>query len=354
MFRRFVLGAIIVFGQGPATTGFAQENLSEKAQAERPLASTEGPVNSSFEIWMRETVQPWLLCAGAGTYFYAKYLLDKSDWNLIPLSKFLEESDCFFRDFAWAADIYRAGARAGKQVHALYFGHLYLNGLGVERNADEAQRWFDLAVLFQAQMTPERQLKHLNEIMGYRGIAPELIKAIRNVRHMMQGHGIDIDYIAKSLWHGSDGMKVNREAAAELHGIAHYARNRRHEDKIRYWNTLLENGFDTSDPKVRKSEIYWALQGIYNEATLGRHAPSQEIIAEVFEAGELVDRDPLIAYVFFRLAQKKGVDVAEKIEKIRPELSAEQIAEAENDVREGKQEQYNYRDIRDKKLPPYP
>ena len=149
-------------------------------------------------------------------------------------------------------------------------------------------------------------------------------------------------------------MTKNRQAAAKLLRIAHHARNRPFQFKYRYFKTLLENGFRTRDPAERKYEIYTALEGIYNAATLGRHPPSQKIIAEIFAAGELVQKDLTIAYVFFRSAQKNGLDLDDRIEHIRPQLSREQISEAEDDIRQRNYiDKYDYRGTR-KKLPQHP
>ena len=64
--------------------------------------------------------------------------------------------------------------------------------------------------------------------------------------------------------------------------------------------------------------------------------------------------DLFVAYVYFRSAQNNGLDVAEQIEQIRPQLTPEQISEAESDIREGNIIKYYYRDIREKKLPQHP
>jgi TPR repeat protein len=273
----------------------------------------------------------------------------------------VETGDCFYRDLEWAADIYREGAKAGKEVYALYLGYLYLKGLGVKRDVKEARRWFDLGALYQITADKKYQINHTKWIMDHRGMPPELMDAIERGRKKLDGDGADIKRVARWLRIGIHGMTQNDAAAAELDRIARSAKNRprlssndHFQRQFRYYKTLLANGFGTRDPEKRKIEIYRALDGIYNHASMGRHAPSQKIIAEVFDAGELVQKDLFIAYVFYRSAQKNGLDVAEQIEQIRSQLTPEQISEAENDIRQGKIINYYYRDIRKKKLPQHP
>jgi len=126
------------------------------------------------------------------------------------------------------------------------------------------------------------------------------------------------------------------------------------EARFQYYKRRQANSVRIRDPEKRKYEIYRSLGAIYNFASMGEHPPSQEIIAEVFTAGKLVKRDLFVAYVYFRSAQNNGLDVAEQIEQIRPQLTPEQISEAESDIREGNIIKYYYRDIREKKLPQHP
>jgi len=303
-----------------------------------------------------------MACAILGGRRYYRYLIDKSDWvNLVLFSRYLEQGECFWHNYEWAAAIYSEGAEAGREVSALYLGYLYLKGLGVARDVKEARRWFDLGVLYQINANKSYQMMHTEWVMGHRGMPPELMDAIERGRKRLDGDGAEIRKIAQWLRTGTNGYTKNEEAAERLFDVARSARIRPHvsskgwyQRKLQNYRNLLDNAYHTRDPKRREYDIYNALEGFYNEATLGRNGPSQKVIAEVFEAGKFVQRDLFVAYLFYRAAQNNGLDVANRIERIRPRLTAAQIAEAESDLRQKKIIKYDYRDIRTKKLPQHP
>jgi hypothetical protein len=143
-------------------------------------ATTTTPVHSqnsseqredSFEEWTRRRARPWMSCVIFGTYSYARYFIDKSNLaHFVLFSEYLEKGDCFYRDLEWAAEIYRDGAKAGKEVHALYLGYLYLKGISVKRDVDEAKRWFDLGVLYRVMAAKKDQIHYTRLVMGHRGM----------------------------------------------------------------------------------------------------------------------------------------------------------------------------------------
>ena len=148
------LGLLLFSGAGhvvtaaPDTATRDKESGAVTAPAAQSRDVSDQP-EGSFEAWAHKTAGPWMACVTLGTIRYARYLMDKSGWvNFVLFSRYLETSDCFYRDLEWAAEIYREGAKAGREAPALYLGYLYLKGLGVERDVKKARRWFDLGVLY--------------------------------------------------------------------------------------------------------------------------------------------------------------------------------------------------------------
>jgi len=376
MKRVFLITCLLLLlfsGAGPAVAAAPDTATRDKESRAvtvpaAPSRHVSGQTENSVEIWVQKHAGPWLACVIGGTYWYAKYLFGEPDWlTLRFLSAYLETSDCFYRDLEWAAEIYRKGARAGKETHALYLGHLYLKGLGVKRDVNEARRWFDLGVLYQIDADRKYQVSHTKWIMDHRGVPPELMDAIERGRKKFMGDGADILSIAKSLRFGTDGMIKNKDAAKELYSLADralfsFTRNYRSKEPVfenaqagfQYYKKRLETYNQVRGPENWKYEIYISLKRIYEFASSDNHGPSQKLIAEVFRKGRHVKRDFFVAYVFFRSAQNNGLQVADRIKQVRAWLSPEQIAEAEDDIRQGKIIRFDYRDIRQKKLPRKP
>jgi TPR repeat protein len=287
-----------------------------------------------FEAWAREHAGPWMACAILGTYLYVKYLLDKSNWvTLVLFSRYLETGDCFYRDLEWAAEIYREGAKAGREVHALYLGHLYLKGLGVKRDTKEARRWFDLGVLYQIDADRKYQIDHTKWIMGHRGMPPELMDAIKRGRKKLEGDGAEILRVARWLRIGIRGMTQNLTASARLYRTAHLANKLHLRLKFDYYELLWTNAFQTSDRTVRQSEVMYAARGMLELAALYEHRRAEKFLAEFFTRGEWVPKNLFAAYVLYRAAQNNGLDVVAQINHIRPNLSAEQISQVEDEFR---------------------
>lgn len=337
----------------PATIGLSQtlEPSSEAAVETAPPAPTEAAAKDAkgtVDTWIEEHIDAWLDCVFKYLIWSAMHLYSQSDWSLSEKGWYLESGDCFFRNPKGAFKLYRSRAMNGDQVAALLLGHLYLKGLGVPRSVEKARFWFDFAVLRDIRLSRKSQVYYVNLIMGRRGIPPELMAAIDRGRKRLDGDGIAIYRIAMALLDGTGGWRKNPAVAKQLASTAMSARKMPWRYKYNYFLDLLENRFETSDPRDRRRDIANAVSGLFTFSRIPDHGNSQKHLARVFAAGKLVPKDNFFAYVFFRLAQKNGVNVANDLLLIKPLLSPEQIAQAEEDIRKFRYIYHpRYRDVVD-------
>ncbi len=226
-------------------------------------------------------------------------------------------SSCLPQDAAKAAELYRIAVDNGVEAAQPLLGYLYLNGLGVPRDAAQAQYWFKRTALSQVGLPDELRLSVPKATLGRRGVPEELKKELQWVREVEEGDAARQFELALQLRDGS-GLPQDREVAFDW--------ARQAADK-----GLVEASYELAQ---------WYISGAYGEKDAKRgllwleeaaradYVPAQVDLGLRFATGEEVKRNPIAAYVWLRRAQAGGADVAAALGELDTALSDDDKAVA--------------------------
>ncbi len=226
-------------------------------------------------------------------------------------------SSCLPQDAAKAAELYRIALDNGVEAAQPLLGYLYLNGLGVPRDAAQAQYWFKRTALSQVGLPDELRLSVPKVILGRRGVPEELKKELQWVREVEEGDAARQFELALQLRDGS-GLPQDREVAFDW--AAQAARK-----------GLVEAAYELAR---------WHISGAYGEKDIKEglrwmeraartdYVPAQRDLGLRLATGEEVKRNPIAAYVWLSRAQAGGADVAAALRELDTALSGDDKAVA--------------------------
>lgn len=333
MRRALLGGSFLVLFLAALASGAAEPKSAEPAGLLDRVGGFLRDIEEKFMRWSETAGADWLECAIVVPIGWFNY--EPGDYlTMSRLGWFYEAGPCFFRDPERAATLYRPRADAGEDAAAFLLGRLYLLGLGVPKDADRAKKLFELGALhwLHAPRSAEAYLK--NRMLWRREVPPELADAIRRMRAL---DAAEYFRLAEAVFNGTDGMPRNLKLARTLYeSVGHWSGS---DLAIQYAvaRRLLDGSLPLRKGEDRRNQLLQGLERLFYVAIMVVKEPvvarARQEIARYVEEGRGVEKDPFFAFEFYTLAQKSGLDTAADIERVRAQLTPENIAEAEADIR---------------------
>jgi len=217
---------------------------------------------------------------------------------------------CVQQDYTRAFEIYSRTAESGSSAASLRLGYLYVNGLGVERNAEKARYWFRsealasfykqdriskflLALIFFGDPVPEMMRQEIKRAREEANGPPEVL--MRNYRDLLTGNGV---FPAKE-----NAISWLLMAVQKGHPEAYYDLAKRH---------FTGNGVFKSKNSY---EVYLL------EAAKRNHAIAQKELGVHYLRTSQVSIRKYDALVWLLRAKKNGLDVAAHVQAAEQLLS---------------------------------
>lgn len=217
---------------------------------------------------------------------------------------------CVERSFERAFDFYLRASEVGGAIEAAQVGHMYLSGLGVERDAEIARHWFRTSALRTVYWRPEMRLRRAELYLLDLGVPEMLREAFDWVEGIEDGDARRKYDVALRLLDG-DGLPRDRDAAK--YWLTQAARQGLPEAAHALALAYFDGAF--GEPDTRSGAHH-----LHSSAEAG-FPPAQIELARRFADGDGVERAPVKAYFWYRLAQRNGADVSAAIQGLEREVS---------------------------------
>jgi TPR repeat protein len=315
----------------------AQLKVSENASGGIPTTSSSPKsfwqkVEDFYLRWANTDSPAWQHCVAGVPILYFSMKPD-SYLTMSRLGWFYESGACFFRNPKRAEALYRPGAERGEEVPAMLLGNLYLRGIGVPKDYSKAKKWFDIAALHTV-FGFGWDLKGIRNLVFFIRDAPkELFDSIEKMKLLEKSNASTLYQLGESLVQGDRGMPRNLKLARHVFDNAVWAKGRTEEMQYSFARRLLDGFFPLGNGETKRDRVKRGLLVLFHASmSVPGYRNAQQELAQYFDKGEWIDRDPFFAFVFYRLAQKSGLDVDQDVDRLRAELKPEKIKEAEDDI----------------------
>jgi hypothetical protein len=214
-----------------------------------------------------------------------------------------ESGECLPMDKTKAAEYLDRAAEAGHEPAYPFLGYMYANGLGVERDPDEARYWFKKYVLTVMWKSKEGRLEGISSILHDRKIPASLEEELRWIETVLAAGPREQVKIAIRLRDG-DGLPLDREAAYALlrKAIAEGIPEAKYE---------LGRGFLARDyvygRSFRHQEVRLALSYL-SQAARVRYAPAEKALGLIYADPDGHEYLPFWGYVLLLRAKQDGAE----------------------------------------------
>ena len=224
------------------------------------------------------------------------------------------------KNFAKAFDFYQRAAKKGEMEAAYSLGGMYENGEGVEKNNERAKFWYCRAAELGSERA-ERSIKKCEEAwikdLKAKALQGDIDAQYYLGKRFYDGDGVERDYEEAFKWYSKaaeNGHAGAQCSVAEMYECA-LGVDEDHEEAARWYQMAFENGH----PEVKDSlcEEYYTIAkyfcGDYEEsikwyfkaAELG-HSDSQFYLGVMYENGRGVTKDDSEAVKWYRKAAEQG------------------------------------------------
>lgn len=225
-------------------------------------------------------------------------------WSL--LGEMYESGECLPMDKTKAAEYLDRAAEAGHEPAYPFLGYMYANGLGVERDPDEARYWFKKYVLSVMWKSKEGRLEGITTILHDRKSPPLLEEELRWIESVLAAAPREQVNIAIRLRDG-DGLPLDRKAAYALlrKAIAEGIPEAKYE---------LGRGFLARDyvygRSFRHQEVRVAISYL-EQAARARYAPAEKALGLFYAQPGVKNFNPEWSYFYLLRAKEddaEGID----------------------------------------------
>lgn len=216
------------------------------------------------------------------------------------------------KDYERAAELYLKAVQQEMQLAEGRLGYLYLKGLGVAQDREEADRWFRRAALTIAYLPDEMRLLNINHVFAHRGFPRAFEDALHWVREV-DAWDARKQYELSLRYRDGKGVLQDQKLAYRL--LRKAASNDLPQAQYELARAYYSGRYVAKDAEMG---LFWMFQAADNG-----HVPAQEELGLRYAEGRDVEQNDWKAYYWLLRAREGGADVAGALARLDTVISPE-------------------------------